>query len=227
MSRSKTSRVGEPNHKQTTDTEHTSPIINIYGERVGLGPTTRAHLPIMTRWDNDFAVTLLSGDTLTPRYAEEFESDYDHFSKGEWRNWVGFVIYELATLRPIGATDLRHIDPVGRSAEFGIEIGEKDCWGKGYGTEATILMLDYGFNVQGLHNIMLTTYGYNERAIRAYTRAGFREFGRRRECVRFGGRLYDIVYMDCLATEFTSPLRPIIAATDTPTAPAAEPPNRR
>jgi hypothetical protein len=49
---------------------------------------------------------------------------------------------------------------------------------------------------------MLTAFSYNERGLRVYTRAGFKEFGRRREARRFGGRVYDEVYMDCLATEF-------------------------
>ncbi len=89
-----------------------------------------------------------------------------------------------------------------RTAEFGIMIGEKECWGKGYGTEATRLVLDYGFSSLGLHNIMLRAFSFNERALRAYRRAGFREFGRRREAIRLGGQAYDDVQMDCLATEF-------------------------
>jgi RimJ/RimL family protein N-acetyltransferase len=90
--------------------------------------------------------------------------------------------------------------------DFAIGIGEKDCWGKGCGTEATRLILDYGFNALGLHNIRLTVHGANERAIRAYSRAGFRVIGRRREVVMRGGRRDDLVYMDCLATEFESPV---------------------
>lgn len=62
-----------------------------------------------------------------------------------------------------------------------IFLGEKDEWGKGYGTEATRLMLDYVFTALGLHNIMLKAFGYNERGIRAYRRAGFKEIGWRRE----------------------------------------------
>ncbi len=80
-----------------------------------------------------------------------------------------------------------------------------DTRGKGYGTESTRLMLDYGFNALGLHNIMLEVYSNNERGIHAYRRAGFREIGRRREVFERGGRLHDVVYMDCLATEFESP----------------------
>src|SRR5439155_4459284 len=115
---------------------------------------------------------------------------------------AGFTIYEAATLRPIGNTALMNVNHLHRTAEFGILIGEKDCWGKGYGTETTRLMLQYGFNSLGLHNIMLTTYSFNERGLRAYRRAGFREVGRRRESVRLGGIAYDNVFMECLATEF-------------------------
>jgi RimJ/RimL family protein N-acetyltransferase len=63
-------------------------------------------------------------------------------------------------------------------------------------------MLEYGFAILGLHNIMLRAYSYNERGLRAYARAGFRLMGRRREAHRLGGRAYDVVYMDCLASEF-------------------------
>lgn len=86
-------------------------------------------------------------------------------------------------------------------------MSEKECWGKGYGTEVAELMLDYGFGGLSLHNIMLRVYSDNERGIRAYTRAGFREIGRRREAHRLGGRAYDVVYMDCLASEFRSPVQ--------------------
>ncbi|GIW04684.1 MAG: hypothetical protein KatS3mg059_1304 [Thermomicrobiales bacterium] len=83
-------------------------------------------------------------------------------------------------------------------------IGEADARGKGYGTETARLMLEYAFTALGLHNVMLQVYAYNRAAHRAYQKAGFREFGRRREAVWMGGRLWDVIYMDCLATEFDS-----------------------
>ncbi len=83
-------------------------------------------------------------------------------------------MYELATQRPIGTAGEFDVDHRRRTAKFGIAIGERDCWGKGYGTEATRLVLDYGFVALGLHNVWLWTVGPNERAIRAYARAGFR-----------------------------------------------------
>jgi RimJ/RimL family protein N-acetyltransferase len=155
----------------------------------------------MLRWLNDFEV-LRTMSRVRPMTLEALEGHYDRCSKAD--DEVHFTIYERATLRPIGVANLTGI--AGRTATFAIAIGERECWGKGYGTEATRLVLDYGFNALGLHNIMLTVYSYNERGIRAYRRAGFREIGRRRQAVQLGGGLHDLVYMDCLATEFESSL---------------------
>ena len=64
----------------------------------------------------------------------------------------------------------------------------------------------------GLHNMLLTAFSFNERGIRAYRRAGFKEVGRRREARRLAGHAYDVVYMDCLASELESPvLRQLVA----------------
>jgi diamine N-acetyltransferase len=74
---------------------------------------------------------------------------------------------------------------------------------QGLGTEATRLVLDWAFTVMGLHNILLVTFSWNLPAIRAYTKAGFREIGRRRGAVVTLGQRYDQVLMDAIAEEFT------------------------
>jgi RimJ/RimL family protein N-acetyltransferase len=125
-----------------------------------------------------------------------------HGGSGE----IGFTVYERGTWRPIGNTGLHGVDHRNRTAAFGVLIGEPDRRGKGYGTEVTRLMLDYAFSALGLHSVMLTVYEFNLAAQRVYRKAGFREIGRRRQCRLMGGRLWDEVYMDCLATEFESPL---------------------
>ncbi|MBW3623362.1 MAG: GNAT family N-acetyltransferase [Armatimonadetes bacterium] len=176
------------------------PLLNLIGEKVALGPRRRDLLPIYLRWINDYEVTRTLSSQLRPMTMEEEEKWWEQ-TQTETRK-AAFTIYERETLRPIGNTDLFDIDHFHRTAVFGLMIGEKDCWGKGYGTEATRLMLEYGFTGQGLHNILLEVYSCNERAIRAYTRAGFREIGRRREAIRLLNRPYDIVLMDCLSTEF-------------------------
>ena len=113
-----------------------------------------------------------------------------------------FAIVDAQTDTLIGNCGLLHVDPVNRCCEFGIFIGDKRFWNRGYGEEATRLALDYAFNFLNLHNVMLTVYAHNPRARRCYEKAGFREFGRRRQARRLGGRAFDIVYMDILAEEF-------------------------
>ena len=188
-----------------------SPVYNIIGDTVALGPGSRAEqIELFYRGDNDYSVTILAGDPLWPRSREAFEAEYDREAKEPHPSWVGYLIYERATDTPIGGVSLRNIDLTVGIAELGISIGRKDYWGRGFGTEAVVLLLDWAFAVLGLHNVMLTTYAYNERALRSYAKIGFREFGRRRGAQRLGDRRYDIVYMDILRSEFRSPFRPVV-----------------
>ena len=189
-------------------TENETPLVNILGEKVALGPLTRSQIPTLYRWFNDFRVCVLSGNPLRPMTLESLYADYDRQSAKEEHQprWIEFAIYEQATMRFIGITDLRRLDHRNRTATFGILIGEKDCWHKGYGTEATKLILDYGFTVLN----ELSTYAYNGAAHKAYLKAGFHEIGRRRQAHRWRDRVYDEILMDCLATEFEGVGTPVL-----------------
>jgi len=179
------------------------PIVNITGERVALGPLRRDLLPDYQRWLNDFGTAPMLGNAV-PLTGEQALAWYERQATGDA---IVFTIYELSTWRAIGTATLYDIHHQYGRAGFGIAIGEAASRGQGYGTEVTRLMLDYAFAVLGLHNVMLTVNAYNVAGIRAYEKAGFREFGRRRECRPFDGRRWDMVYMDCLASQFGSPAR--------------------
>ena len=187
-----------------------APIINISGERVALGPLRRDLLPFYQRWINDWEVIRTLGQPLRPMTWESEEAWYE----GVARSGVQFQIYERETLRPIGTTGLHEVDHQHRTAVFGILIGEKDCWGKGYGTETARLMLDYGFTALGLHNIALEVYSNNPAGLRAYEKAGFREFTRRSEAYYADGQWWDVIMMEALSTEFESPLLAEVFAPD-------------
>jgi len=180
------------------------PILNIVGELVALGPLRRDLVPDFQRWINDFATVRNLILSPLPMTREQEVSWYEERTKAG--DEAFFIIYERSTMRPIGNTCLQPVDHRNRSAEFGIIIGDPDARGKGYGTETTRLMLDYAFTALGLRNVMLTVFEFNPAGIRAYIKAGFREFGRRRECRMMGGKLWDEVYMECLSTGFESPI---------------------
>ena len=115
-----------------------------------------------------------------------------------------FAIIDKEKDELIGNCSLFDIDHLNRKAEFGIFIGNKTYWGKGYGTEATKLILDYGFNILNLNSIMLRVYSYNKRGIRSYEKSGFKIIGSHREAKIIGSKKYDEIYMDVLAGEFES-----------------------
>lgn len=182
---------------------NTAPIINITGDKVALGPLRRDLLHLYQQWVNDFEVMrTLGAAPMGPVTAESEEQWFAGLQAN--RREVVFTIYERTGMRPVGTTALHDVDHLHRTAAWGIMIGDKLSWGRGYGTETARLMLDYAFTALNLHNVMLTVYDYNERGIRAYLRAGFTEIGRRRQARRLGGRAYDVIYMDCVADEFAS-----------------------
>lgn len=85
---------------------------------------------------------------------------------------ITFAIELRESGRLVGQTNLTRIDHADQSAYFGIVIGERDCWGRGLGSETLGLMLDYA-KATGLHRVFLEVTSTNHRAIGLYRRAGF------------------------------------------------------
>jgi ribosomal-protein-alanine N-acetyltransferase len=78
----------------------------------------------------------------------------------------------------IGSCGLRgHGRPEGE-AEFGLGLAA-DAWGRGYGTEAARLLLDYGFGALGLREVVGVSVSANERVNRLVARLGFTRAGTR------------------------------------------------
>lgn len=178
------------------------PVITLESERIALGPIRRDLVPLYQSWINDLTVTrfLVNG----PMSLDQEISWYEGVTKDE--RMAYFTIYELPDYRPIGGVDLHGIDMRNRSAEVGIMIGEADARGRGLGTEAVRLICDYGFHALELNSIWLLTFGWNIAGQKAYTKAGFREIGRRRQARVFDGHYWDDIYYDILREEFESPV---------------------
>src|SRR5690349_15653553 len=122
---------------------HERPTYSFTGERVALGPIERATLPLFYRWFNDFELLRTAGIGDGPWTIERVEGFFKRFNGSTGEAW--FMIFDLESGRPIGSTGLRDIDERHGTAEYAISIGEPDARGRGYGTEATRLMLDYAF----------------------------------------------------------------------------------
>lgn len=185
-------------------TSYERPVINIEGERLALGPVREDLLPLYQRWDNEFETIRTHIQTPAPMPLDVVRRWYERVTASRER--TPFTVYEKETWRPVGLSGLMAVDHRNRNAEFHITIGEPDVRGKGYGTETTMLVLDYAFTALGLQNVMLAAVEYNLAGLRVYEKAGFREFGRRRKAIQMGGSFWDVVYMDILAEDFESPV---------------------
>ena len=174
----------------------------LVGARCYLSPVSLEDAEKWTQWDNDLEVTIPLGDEAYTTYpAEKTRQIIEDVVRSQGHI---FSIVDLETDELIGRCMLFDIDQVNRRAMLGIVIGAKDYRGKGYGQDATRLLLDYGFNLLNLNSIILGTFSFNARAINCYKRVGFKEIGRRRQARIIAGEKYDAVLMDILAEEFES-----------------------
>lgn len=96
----------------------------------------------------------------------------------------------------IGNIKLEPIDKDKKRATFSIVVGEKGYWGTGLGTEATKILVDYGFKKLGLDVIGLSVVLENKSAIRVYEKAGFQVKEIKKGYYNHDGNLLDGVIME-------------------------------
>lgn len=90
---------------------------------------------------------------------------------------LDLAIVENATGEFAGEAVLNEYLADVETANFRIALRGPAWYGRGLGTEATRLIVDHGLNTVGLHRITLEVLARNQRAVRAYEKAGFRRTG--------------------------------------------------
>ena len=170
------------------------------GSRVVLRRHAPENLGAFRRWYSDPEIARLARYQEAPMRADEIERFFAARVVGP--DALAMAIHERPTDRLVGTCAFSQLDGDNGSALYHITIGEKDAWGRGYGTEATRLMLDLAFGRLGLHRIALFVFEFNERAIRTYRRCGFVVEGRARESIFRDGRWWDELAMSVLETDW-------------------------
>ncbi|GIO08117.1 acetyltransferase [Brevibacillus reuszeri] len=173
--------------------------------RVALRKMTAEDVDVYHAWRNDVEVMQTTSpfiDNHTWESTQEFVSQVILGSSSS----KSYIIVDKQTQTPIGVTALIQIDLKNRNAECIIDIGAKDYWGKGYGSEALKLLLDYAFLEMNLHRVSLRVFSFNEKAIKLYERIGFQHEGISRQFLFRAGKWHDIVHMGILQEEYVSGL---------------------
>jgi RimJ/RimL family protein N-acetyltransferase len=175
------------------------PIIR--GEHVYLRPAERDDVPTFVRWFND-AEVLANLAMVAPMSHAGETAWFDRMLAAQGSTDYHFVICLAADDRPIGTAGLHQINFVDGRAEFGIAIGERSEWDKGHGTDATRAICDFGFGALRLERIGLLVYEGNDRARRAYEKAGFSHEGTMRRWHYSRGEHRDVHVMGLLRSEW-------------------------
>lgn len=175
----------------------------LVGNQVRLRAIEREDIPRFLRWMNDREVTqfLLIHSPLS--YAmEEKWFERQAAMPPEEGQVMAIEVLKGDEWVHIGNTGLHNVDHIARSAEFGIVIGEQEFWNRGFGSEATRLMLQHGFDDLNLNRIYLHVYANNPRAIRTYEKCGFIREGLLRQGIYKNGVYLDLVVMSVLQSEW-------------------------
>lgn len=152
-----------------------SDIVFRKGTRVMLRPLERADAPTLRRWMNDPQVTEFLIRVL-PMMERETEEWIDNLA-GSKTDFV-FGITKKKGGKLIGTVGLHNVNMQHRTASTTTAIGEKAYWGKGFGTEAKMLLLDFAFNALDLQTILSYVMTHNDRCLDYNQKCGYEVVGR-------------------------------------------------
>lgn len=134
------------------------------------------------------------------------------FEFGELREWyrtradhsdrLDLSIVERATGDWVGEVVLNGLDHTNRSCGFRILLATAAHCDRGYGTEATKLVLRHAFDDVGLNRVDLEVYDFNPRARHVYEKVGFVHEGTKRQALYWQGQWVDAHLMAILADDW-------------------------
>lgn len=172
----------------------------IDGKNIRLGPLKKEYIPHYVKWFNDPEMVQYLG-MIRPMTLEDEEQWYENAIKNQ--NMIYFAILLMVDDKEhlIGNCSVA-INWRSKLGHLGITIGEKNNWGKGYGTEAMQLLLNYCFQTLNMHKVELTVYDFNIRAFKSYVKIGFKKEGNHRKSHYVNGKYVDLIQMGLLKDEW-------------------------
>jgi ribosomal-protein-alanine N-acetyltransferase len=144
-------------------------------------------------WMNDPAIN----SYLESRFSEQSLDDLVAFVTTMRTDPLNLFtgIFLKADDRHIGNIKLGPINTHHARAEIGLLIGDRDCWGRGYATEAIAILTDFAFDRIGLRRVGAGAYADNEGSARAFEKAGYTREALFRDQWWHDGRFQDGVYL--------------------------------
>jgi RimJ/RimL family protein N-acetyltransferase len=152
------------------------------------------------RWMNDPAVTRYLEVRYIPRSADNIRSFVAAMDGKADEVFLAVCLHDGG--RHIGNIKVGPVNWVHRYADVSLLIGEQDCWGKGYATEAIRLVCRFAFGTLNLRKLIAGAYAPNVGSIKAFEKAGFAREGLIRGRFVADGKPIDHVLLGLLAEDF-------------------------
>jgi RimJ/RimL family protein N-acetyltransferase len=178
------------------------------GDRVVLRPVSVDDAPGLVELLHDPEARKMTGThgSVRPGVEERARSWYG--SRGDHDDQLYLAITERATSLFVGEIVLQDLDTDSRSCSFRIALVGPRAYGRGFGSEATALILAYAFEATAINRVELEVHDFNPRARHVYERAGFVYEGTKRQALLWEGQWVDTHIMAVLASDWGRPRPP-------------------
>ena len=173
-------------------------VVFLNGKKVNLRPFSKADVPIITRWINDPGVRQFISSVFPQTEMQE----EGWFSRLGSDNKNITLCIETKKGKPIGIMGIHKINWTHRHCETGALIGEKEYWGRGFGTDAKMHLLRYVFDTLNLNRVGSNVIAFNERSLNYSLRCVYREEGRKRQYIWRNGQYHDLIELGLLREDF-------------------------
>ncbi len=171
----------------------------IMGQGITLRRLEAGDLTHIRRWLDDPELRTLIGATA-PMTEEDAARWFARVDSDPSRAW--FVVVADEDDRVVGEAGLLRLVPEWRTTDMTVIIGERADRGKGFGSEAGRLVLDFAFNYLGLHRVAIGVVGFNHAALSFWRKLGFRDEGLQRDGYFHDGAFHDFVMMSILEDDW-------------------------
>ncbi len=176
-------------------------VVFLEGKKVNLRPLSKADIPTLTRWINDPEIRDFIANILPQTETQE----------EEWLSKLGSdnknIVLAIETREGelIGSMGIHGINWADRICTTGAIIGEKKYWGKGFGTDAKMHLLNYIFNTLNLRKVYSSAIAFNKRSQQYSLHCGYKIEGLKKKHIFKKGKYWDSIEL-CLFKEDWLPI---------------------
>ena len=173
--------------------------MKLKSQRIYLRPLQEADAQSFLDNTKDEEIRYMTG-TKSSFTLEQIQQHIGNCEKDATR--YDFAICLISNNNLIGELSISEIDTDNSKAGFRISMFGTKLTGKGFGTEATKLVLKFVFEELNLNRLQLEVFSHNKRGIRAYEKSGFKKEGVLRDSLYYNGQFSDEIIMSILKREY-------------------------